>query len=123
MTRITGTRGVTGAADFVIFIARKRTEMIGTVFVTGRDIEDRAYDVEFSGAGWRLAGIEQVIGTKSPTRQTIFNWLKEHGPAWQKDIAIATGLSETVVYNRVSDMSKDLELIGGPDGYRVPNAV
>ena len=57
MTRITGTRGVTGAADFVIFISRKRTEMIGTVFVTGRDIEDRAHDVEFTGSGWRLAGI------------------------------------------------------------------
>jgi hypothetical protein len=94
--------------------------MIGTLFVTGRDIEDRAYDVEFTGTGWRLAGLEQVIGRKSPTRQTIFNYVKEHGPVWQKDIATATGLSETVVYNRVSDMSRDGELISGPNGYSVP---
>jgi hypothetical protein len=120
MTRVTGTRGVTGAADFVIFISRKRTEMIGTIFVTGRDTEDSAFDVEFTGGGWRLADIAQVIGTKSPTRQTIFNYVSENGPVWQKAIAEGTGLSETVVYNRVSDMSRDGELVGGPQGYEVP---
>ncbi len=123
MTRITGTRGVTGAADFVIFIARRRTEMVGTIYVTGRDIEDRAYDVEFTGSGWRLAGIEQVIGTKSPTRQTIFNWVKEHGPAWQRDIAEGTDLAIGTVHARVHDMAADGELVGGPTGYVVPNDV
>jgi RecA-family ATPase len=100
MTRITGTRGVTGAADFVIFISRKRTETIGTIFVTGRDIEDRAFDVEFTGMGWRPAEIELVIGAKSETRQTIFHWVREHGPAWQKAIAEGTGIAIGTIYAR-----------------------
>ncbi len=121
MTRITGTRGVTGAADFVIFISRKRTEMLGTIFVTGRDIEDKAFDVEFTGTSWRPADIDLLIGTRSRTRQTIFNWVKENGPAWQKAIAEGTGLPLTTVHARVHDMVGDEELVGGPSGYVVPD--
>lgn len=119
MTRITGTRGVTGAADFVIFVNRKRTETVGTIFVTGRDIEDRAYDVEFTGHGWQSASIELVIGTKSPTRQTIFTWVKEHGPVWQKAMAEGTGIDLNTIHARVHAMTADGELVGGPQGYEV----
>jgi hypothetical protein len=121
MTRITGTRGVTGAADFVIFIDRKRTEMVGTIFVTGRDIEDLAHDVQFTGSGWLPASIDLVIGTKSPIRQTIFTWVKENGPAWQKAIADGTGVEISTIHARVFDMARDGELIGGPNGYEVRN--
>lgn len=119
LTRITGTRGVTGAADFVIFVNRKRDEMIGTIFVTGRDIADNGIAVEFTGDGWQPADIRLVIGTKSPTRQTIYAWLEEHGPAWQKDIAAGTGLEIGTVHARVHDMARDEEIVGSPDGYRV----
>lgn len=120
MTRITGTRGITGAADFVIFINRKRTETVGTIYVTGRDIEDLAHDVEFTGSGWQPADIELLIGSKSETRQTIFGWVKANGPAWQKAIADGTGIALGTIHARVHDMVRDDELQGGPDGYRVP---
>jgi hypothetical protein len=123
MTRITGTRGVTGAADFVIFIYRKRTELVGKIYVTGRDVEDASYDVEFTGSGWRLAGFEEVMASKSPTRRTVFNWVKQHGPAWQKAIAEGTGITLGTIYARVHDMAEEGQLIGGPDGYRTPDDV
>lgn len=120
MTRITGTRGVTGAADFVIFINRRRGEDLGSIVVTGRDIPDSAIDVRFTGSGWLPADIELVIGTRSQTRQVIFGWLKEHGPAWQKAIAEGTGLAIATVHVRVADMARDGEIVGGPVGYGVP---
>jgi hypothetical protein len=55
MTRITGTRGVSGVADFDIYIGRQRTDMAGTIYVTGRDIEDTSIQVAFIGTGWQLA--------------------------------------------------------------------
>ena len=92
VSRVTGTRGVTGAADFVVFINRKRSEPVGDVHVTGRDIEDRIFRVTFTGARWDLATTEQVMATVSETRQLIFNWLKDNGPAWPKSIADGAGL-------------------------------
>lgn len=119
VTRVTGTRGVTGAADFVIFIDRKRSEQVGDIRVTGRDIEDRIFRVTFNGR-WELATIEQVMTTISDTRQAIFGWLRDHGPAWPKAIADATGLSHAAVRNRLGDMVTDEQLVNGPDGYDVP---
>jgi hypothetical protein len=120
VTRITGTRGVSGVADAVIYVDRKRDEMIGRIHVTGRDSEDQILAVEFTGSGWRPAAAEALIGGAHPSRQLIFNWLKENGPAWQKAIAEGTGLSPDVVKSRVYDMSKDGILSGGPAGYSVP---
>lgn len=122
MTRVTGTRGVTGAADFVVYIHRDRGGPTGKIVVAGRDVEDSTFTVGFDVTGWRLAEVSELIGTKSPTRQTIFNWLAEHGPAWQADIIKGTGLASDVVHHRVIDMAKAGDLIGGPDGYNVPGA-
>jgi RecA-family ATPase len=118
MTRVTGTRGVTGVADFVIFIQRARGETYGKIHVSGRDIEDNTYEVEFTGRGWQLADVQTQIGRLSPTRQTIFNWLIENGPAHQKEIAEGTGLTKDVVDQRVRDMAKDGQIVSVPAGYR-----
>ena len=122
MTRVTGTRGVTGAADFVVYINRDRGKPGGKIAVSGRDVEDTLIDVEFDVTGWRPAAMEFIIGENHPTRITIYNWVKENGPAWQKEIAEGTGLDYAVVRNRVMDMNKDGQIVTAPDrlGYRVP---
>lgn len=124
MTRVTGTRGVTGAADFVLYINRPRGKELATIHVSGRDVEDSTHDVEFHVDGWRPADPLKVIGAMSPTRRTIVNWVAEHGPAWPAAIADGTGLDHGVVKNRVLDLAKEGLLVTQADrlGYRVPEA-
>lgn len=117
ITRVTGTRGVTGVVDFAIFIDRDRGKPTATIYVTGRDIPDDAITAAFMGSHWQPASIADIIVTSSGTRQAIFTWVKDNGPAWQKSIAEGTGLSESVVYNRVRDMAKDGQLVPSPAGY------
>ena len=119
VTRITGTRGVSGAADFCIFINRERGAPIGTIVATGRDLEDLSIPVRFNGTGWEPAVMSDIIEHVSETRQAIFRHVAQAGPVWQKVIADATGLTETVVYNRVRDMAKDGQLVSTKDGYIV----
>lgn len=121
MTRITGTRGVTGMADFVIFIARKREDTVGRIHVTGRDIEDLSYGVEFTIGGWRLASAQLLIAQKSPTRVTMWNFINAHGPASPAAIALGTGLAVDVVRHRLVDMLKDGDIKSTPKGYVVPD--
>jgi hypothetical protein len=122
MTRVTGTRGVTGVADFVLFVDRKRNQPAATIFTSGRDLPEEAIAAMFMGDHWEPADFGLLIGAASPTRQAIFAYVKDHGPIYQKAIAEGTGLSETVVYNRVADMAKDGTLVSVPGGYVVPEA-
>lgn len=58
LTTVTGSRGVVGAADWVWVIKRPRLEDVGTIFVTGRDIErDTSLTASFRGVWTRLARV------------------------------------------------------------------
>lgn len=121
MTRVTGTRGITGAADFVIYIDRKRGDQLGKVVLTGRDVEDTVIPVKLVGTRWEVAKLGDVMvgGTISEVRKAIYEWVRDNGPAWQKAIAEGTGLSHERVQARVRDMASDGQLVGGPNGYTV----
>jgi hypothetical protein len=108
MTRITGTRGVTGAADFIIFINRHRGDSTGTVYVTGRDIEDLSIPVAFEGYGWRVATPVEATSATAPAQSEVLEWLEKNGPAMVSVIAAGVGKSRQAV----NDLLKKLELAG-----------
>jgi hypothetical protein len=131
MTRVTGTRGVTGAADFVIFIHRDRGSEFGTISVSGRDVEDASFNVRFNVTGWTMADLNMRIGGESPVRQLIFHYVEANGPAYQRAIADGTFEGRTnrsatpdqwleTVKARVRNMAEDGQLVSVPGGYRVP---
>lgn len=119
VSRVTGTRGITGVADEVIYIDRKRMENMGTIKVTGRDAADLTLSVAFAGDGWQLADANALIEGMSPTRQLIYNYVAANGPAMQKDISEGTGIKHENVLTQVSRMTKDGQLQAGPGGYTV----
>lgn len=53
-TRISGTRGITGAADTLMFLDPKQGTNEATLYVTGRDVEEGEYDLRKSGPVWGL---------------------------------------------------------------------
>jgi RecA-family ATPase len=89
LEEVSGTYGLTGAADCVAVLARKeRGEMDGTLKLTGRDIEEQALALRFSPdlGHWELLGEVREF-TRSKERTDIILILKEHGPLSPKEIA------------------------------------
>jgi AAA domain-containing protein/uncharacterized protein DUF4326/putative AbiEi antitoxin of type IV toxin-antitoxin system len=53
---VSGTHGLAGAADTIVVLARERTEETGLLKVTGRDVIEGEYAVEFKDGIWSLVG-------------------------------------------------------------------
>lgn len=53
-TKISGTRGLTGAVDTMMFLDKKRGEPVGTLHLTGRDVADQEIGLRKSGPLWVL---------------------------------------------------------------------
>ena len=87
---ISGTNGVTGAADAVLVLNRgaKGTTLYGR----GRDIEEIETAMKFDGGRWTILGDVEVV-RKSAERRNVIAALKDSfGPLGPKEIAVATGL-------------------------------
>jgi len=99
MTRITGTRGISGSVDTVLFLDRKRGETVGTIRMSGRDLADDDLTVKLVGTHWEVATLGDMMATPtiSTTRQRIFDWVTENGPTGPLAIAKGTGLSHDSV--------------------------
>lgn len=57
-TRISGTRGLTGAVDTMFYLDRKRGEATGTLHITGREVPDQELGIKKMGPLWVLNGPE-----------------------------------------------------------------
>jgi hypothetical protein len=118
VTRVTGTRGVTGAADFVLFLDRPdRGKPEAEIKLVGRDLPDDVIPAIFAGTHWQLADLSDLIGASSQARQTIWHWLAAHGPAFQSAVAAGTGMGLSAVKNRMVDMAKDGQIKSVHGGY------
>lgn len=53
-TQISGTRGLTGAADTLLFLEGKRGSGEGRLHVTGRDVSEQSYELYKSGPIWNV---------------------------------------------------------------------
>lgn len=51
-----GSNGLTGAADYIIGLVRTRGSATGRLIVTGRDVEEAEYSLEFVGGRWSCVG-------------------------------------------------------------------
>lgn len=57
VAEISGTYGITAAADYIVVLARKRNSPDAILSVTGRDVYEGRYAIETNGAGmWELSG-------------------------------------------------------------------
>ena len=76
---VSGTAGITGAADTVFVLRRERAQADGVLYVTGRDIEEAELALRFDTATgrWALLG-EADEYRRSPQRQEIVDALRRH---------------------------------------------
>lgn len=78
LNTITGSTGITGAADTLIVLNRNRNSNNATMHITGRDIEEQNLEMKFDSdiCTWTIQG-EAVQRQRTPERQAIVDLLHE----------------------------------------------
>jgi hypothetical protein len=115
---ISGTNGVTGAADAVLVLARGANGT--TLYGRGRDIEEIESAMNFDGGKWSILGNADEV-KKSDERRKIIAALKDHGELSPQAIADHVGLKPSNVGNLVRKMVKSGDINQARAGfYSVP---
>jgi RecA-family ATPase len=106
---ISGTFGVTGAADGILLLIRKTGQADAELHVTGRDVESAEYALKFDNAtlSWNILGeADQVKSTEK--KQAIFDTIKTYGhPISPKEIAEYSGLNINYVKKTLPVLLKE----------------
>jgi len=73
---VSGTHGLTGTLDTVTVLARDRCDLDGSLFVTGRDVDEERYALRFDAnlGTWALVGTEEER-LKSRERESVLRVL------------------------------------------------
>lgn len=118
--RVSGSNGLTGAADGVAIIKRERGKADAVLFISGRDVEEQELAVKFdpSNATWTLIG-DAATFRLSAERQKIVKLLTDTDRAMTpRDLAglIGNGAKEVNVKRLCYDMSTDGQIKNAGDG-------
>ena len=90
---ISGSMGLSGAADATIVLKRDRAKSSAVLFVAGRDVEEQELAVDFDKKSltWKVAG-EAKYFREGNTRQTVRSLLKEYGKLKPKELGKLVGI-------------------------------
>ncbi|MFD5428131.1 AAA family ATPase [Streptomyces sp. NPDC127084] len=91
LTEVSGTNGIAGAADATLVLKRARGQADGILHVTGRDVNETEYALQFQEASgaWHLLDGPASDHTIGDTRSTILRHVRSNPGAKPKDIAEA----------------------------------
>ena len=121
LTSVSGTYGITGSADTIVVIKRKRLEKFGTIYVTGRDIADAQVAVEFDEMTWRAA--PGALPNATFERAEVYEVIKRRGPVFAKAIADELGKERSNVQHRIDALVADGAVMRTAGGYAVTEVV
>lgn len=111
LSEISGTLGLSGAADTICALKRSRGEMDGVLHVTGRDVDEESYALQFAAelGAWQLIGLESEHGL-ADSRRKILAFLRLHDGSKPAEIAIGTQLTRDLVRQTCRRMATDNQL-------------
>ena len=118
---ISGTNGVTGAADAVLVLNRDSKGT--TLYGRGRDIEEIETAMKFDGGRWSILGDADLV-RKSDERRKILSALKDSDEAIApKAISEISGLKGNNVRVLLGKMIKDGEVQNADGLYSLPTPI
>jgi phage/plasmid primase-like uncharacterized protein len=91
LNEISGTQGLAGAADTLLFLQRGRCQGAGIIRRTGRDVEEAEFAMTLDGMSWRLEGDAAEFEAKEWERRIIAH-MKEAGSQTPKEVAESLGI-------------------------------
>lgn len=118
INEVSGSTGLTGAADAILIAKRARNTSEAVLHVTGRDITEQEFGLSWSAQGcqWSLQDEPVVIASMSATRRIIYDYLTDHPGSTPKEITAALGISLNTVKQTVRRMVKDDQLDSDGEG-------
>jgi hypothetical protein len=117
LTTVSGTYGVTGTADSIVVVRRKRLEAFGTIVVTGRDIPEAEITASFDGMLWHEAPYS--LAQPSFERAEVYRTIETDGPIFAGAIATRLGLERTSVQHIVGRLVEKGSVARQRKGYVV----
>lgn len=120
MDTISGTLGISGAADALMVLARVRGRAETVMHVTGRDIEDAALALLWDAptCTWTATGDASLFRI-SPERQAILTALKD-GPKYPKELTVLLGKASGSIRKLLHDMLRDGQVSNSGTLYSLP---
>jgi hypothetical protein len=117
-TRISGTQGLTGAADTIMLLEREdRMEAEATLSIDGREVEAQELGLEYdldTGA-WRLLGDANLYLT-SDSRREIISYLTQHPRKTPKEVSKAIDKNYSTTKSNMRNMAFDGQLVRDQKG-------
>jgi RecA-family ATPase len=116
---ISGTLGLTGAADSSLLLIRTSGQADGELKITGRDVDEASYAMKFDRQylSWNVIGHAEEVA-KTDKQQIIIDVIKSDSHALRlKEIAEATGLDYQYVANTCSKLIKQGKIIKTEYGF------
>ncbi|MGW3735061.1 AAA family ATPase [Streptomyces sp. NPDC005148] len=110
LTEVSGTNGIAGAADATLVLKRARGQADGILHVTGRDVSEAEYALQFQEASgaWHLLDGPASDHTVGDTRAAILRYVRANPGAKPRDIAEALpGTDADTVRRTCSRMAAD----------------
>ncbi|MBQ3585104.1 MAG: winged helix-turn-helix transcriptional regulator, partial [Synergistaceae bacterium] len=77
LSEISGSQGISGAADTIFSLKRERNSNMGTLHRTGRDVEEKDFIMKLDGFGWQLMGEAEAF-TMPEWKSQILAFLKDN---------------------------------------------
>lgn len=111
---LSGSNGLSAVADTTLLLDRTSSGI--TLFVRGRDVEEKESALSFSGGLWTLTGDAADV-RRTDERNAILDALKQNGgPMSPTDVADATGMSNVNARQTLSRMARANEVLKGGYG-------
>lgn len=121
---VSGSTGLTGAADAILIAKRARNTAEAVLHVTGRDVTESEYALNWSAENcmWALSDEPVFLATMGATRRQILEYLTDQGAGTPSSIALGTGLNLNTVKSNCRRMVDDRQLDTNGEGHYFPCA-
>lgn len=119
---VSGTNGLTGAADATLVLKRSRGSADGVLYVTGRDVEEAEYAMSFdpqNGAWTKLDGPAADYEVRE-TRADLLRTIREHPGLKPAQLAEIVDANPATVRQTLARMAKDGQVRKTPGGTYYP---
>lgn len=110
LNTVAGSTGLTGAADAAVILSRPRGNEEGTLYVTGRDVEETKSVVSFDGETGRWTWLGEAAEVEeNKTQDLVIQYLKAQDgtPCGPKEVADALDMKEGTCKWLLSKMAQE----------------
>ncbi len=108
---VSGSHGISGTVDTLLYLYREKGQTGATLYVTGRDIEEETYMLDFDKPSkrWEMIGsIEDILSPLTTARRNIVELLNSHeGMMSPAQIAVRLNKTSSSIKMMLANLLKD----------------